>query len=58
MRCEVCRKGWSSVVARSKRCDGKVGGVWVGRSKMWVMGACLCFFSVQVLAHVHCVCVL
>ena len=25
---------------------------------MWVVGACLCFFSVQVFAHVHCVCVL
>ena len=25
---------------------------------MWVVGACLCFFSVQVFAHVHCECVL
>ena len=24
---------------------------------MWVVGACLCFYSVQVFAHVHCVCV-
>ena len=23
---------------------------------MWVVGACLCFYSVQVFAHVHCVC--
>ena len=24
---------------------------------MWVVGACLCFYSVQVFADVHCVCV-
>ena len=24
---------------------------------MWMVGACLCFYSVQVFAHVHCVCV-
>ena len=28
-----------------------------GEGWMWVVGACLCFFSVQVFAHVHCVCV-
>ena len=29
-----------------------------GEEWMWVVGACLCFYSVQVFAHVHCVCVL
>ena len=30
---------------------------WVGgEGWMWVEGACLCFYSVQVFAHVHCVC--
>ena len=29
-----------------------------GEGWMWVVGACLCFYSVQVFAHVHCVCVL
>ena len=24
---------------------------------MWVVGACLCFYSIQVFAHVHYVCV-
>ena len=28
-----------------------------GEGWMWVVGACLCFFSAQVFAHVHCVCV-
>ena len=28
-----------------------------GEGWMWVVGACLCFYSVQVFAHVHCVCV-
>ena len=26
-----------------------------GEGWMWVVGACLCFYSVQVLVHVHCV---
>ena len=29
-----------------------------GEGWMWVVGACLCFYSVQVFVHVHCVCVL
>ena len=28
-----------------------------GEGWMWVVGACLSFYSVQVFAHVHCVCV-
>ena len=28
-----------------------------GEGWMWVVGACLCFYSVQVFAHVHCMCV-
>ena len=28
-----------------------------GEGWMWVVGACLCFYSVQVFAHVHYVCV-
>ena len=28
-----------------------------GKGWMWVVRACLCFYSVQVFAHVHCVCV-
>ena len=38
------------VCGRSEVCGW--GGVDVGG------GACLCFYSVQVFAHVHCVCVL
>ena len=34
------------------------GVKWVGgEGWMWVVGACLCFYSVQVFAHVHCMCV-
>ena len=28
-----------------------------GEGWMCVVGACLCFYSVQVFAHMHCVCV-
>ena len=28
-----------------------------GEGWMWVVEACLCFYSVQVFAHVHCMCV-